>query len=503
MRRMPATRSASTVLRALAVGAGTALVLAGLGWLGYAWNASRLPGTYDMMDYGRIDYGGGPVPAGHHGHAGGNSISLATLRGPQTGEPDATFALTAKTAQVRLASGAKVDALTFNGQAPGPELRVHQGDLVEVTLRNDDVDSGVSIHWHGVDVPNGEDGVSGVTQDAVLPGGRHVYRFRADQAGTFWYHTHQAASEEVERGLFGPLVIEPRRPLEPGTLDLALIAHDFEGIETLNSSDRLEHRAVRPGTPVRLRLINTDNTAQRVTLSGTPFRVVAIDGTNLSGPTPLQGRSLRLAGGGRYDVAFTMPETPVRVSIPETEAGLALSPDGKGTLPAAKAGPDFDPVAYGAPAATPFDASSHYDRRFRFDIGRKPGFLDGRPGYQWTVNGGIYPDVPVFVVQLGDLVRVSISNHTSGVHPMHLHGHHVLVLSRNGIAVSGSPWWADTLDVAPGERYEVAFRADNPGVWMDHCHNLRHAAAGLTLHVAYAGVTTPFRVGGSAHNRPE
>ena len=54
-----------------------------------------------------------------------------------------------------------------------------------------------------------------------------------------------------------------------------------------------------------------------------------------------------------------------------------------------------------------------------------------------------------------------------------------------------------------GERYVVAFRADNPGIWMDHCHNLRHAADGLTMHVAYAGVTTPFLVGDAATNAPE
>ena len=87
--------------------------------------------------------------------------------------------------------------------------------------------------------------------------------------------------------------------------------------------------------------------------------------------------------------------------------------------------------------------------------------------------------------------------------PMHLHGHHILVLSRNGAAVTGSPWWADTLNVAPGERYEVAFRADNPGIWMDHCHNLPHAVQGLIVHLAYEGVTTPFRMGAASGNEPE
>ena len=89
---------------------------------------------------------------------------------------------------------------------------------------------------------------------------------------------------------------------------------------------------------------------------------------------------------------------------------------------------------------------------------------------------------------------------------MHLHGHHAVVLSRDGVAATGSPWWVDTLEVGNGERYEIAFVADNPGIWMDHCHNLPHAAEGLVAHLAYNGVREPFVVGrevGDAHNQPE
>jgi FtsP/CotA-like multicopper oxidase with cupredoxin domain len=111
--------------------------------------------------------------------------------------------------------------------------------------------------------------------------------------------------------------------------------------------------------------------------------------------------------------------------------------------------------------------------------------------------------MPMFVVSRGDLVKVTIVNDSPSIHPMHLHGHHMLVLSRNGVANRGSPWWADTLQVDPGTRYEVAFRADNPGLWMDHCHNLAHATAGLSMHLMYAGVFTPYVIGGAAHNAPE
>jgi len=493
------------VLRILGAAGGVlALALALL--VANMWWDSRLPATYGAMETGHPDFGGGSVPTGYPSDGGhpdpDAGTSLASLRGPD-GVPDSRFTLTARSAAVTLPSGRTVRALTFDGTVPGPEIRVREGDLVEVTLVNEDVASGVSIHWHGVDVPNAEDGVAGVTQDAVPPGGRHVYRFRPDRAGTFWYHTHQVSSKEVRRGLFGVLVVEPREPAPAGSLDVALASHDVAGAATLAGSDRLEHRAVAAGTPVRLRLVNTDNTLRRYTLDGTPFRVLAIDGSDLNGPTPLSQTTLELAAGGRYDVGFTMPASPIRLSLVDTKAALVLSPDGTGDVTPTAAGPDFDPLGYGSPATTPFGAGSRFDRRFRFSIGRKPGFYDGRPGLQWSINGGIFPDVPMFVVEEGDLVEVTIENHSSSVHPMHLHGHRMRVLSRDGVAATGSPWWTDTLDVDPGDTYELAFRADNPGIWMDHCHNLRHAAAGLTLHLAYAGVTTPYRVGGTAHNHPE
>lgn len=486
------------VARLAALAAGV-VALVGLAWIGKLWWESRLPGTYDVMDYGSPDYGGGPVTGTHASHGGGTSV--VDLHGPRSGKPDARFTLHAREATITLASGRRVEALTFDGVSPGPELRVRRGDLVEVALLNEDVDAGVTIHWHGVDVPNAEDGVAGVTQDAVLPGQRHVYRFRAEQVGTFWYHTHQVSSKEVRRGLFGALVIEPAGG-GSADLDLALVAHTFDGIPTLNANDGVDAREVAPGTRVRIRLVNSDSTPHRFAVSGAPFAVVAMDGSDVRAPTPLEDVAVEVAGGGRVDVELTTSSAPAWVSLVGTQAGLALGARAGGLAPPP---PEalFDPAGYGRPAATPFDASSDFDRSFELRMTRRPGFLHGRPGLQWAINGKIFPHVPVFVVDEGDLVEVTIDNDTGADHPMHLHGHHVLVLERDGERLSGSPWWADTLNVQPGETYRVAFRADNPGIWMDHCHNLRHAADGLTMHVAYSGVTTPFRVGTAHHNAPE
>ncbi len=475
----------ASLLCAFALVAGFAL----LGWLAWTWWESRLPGRYDVTDYGVVDLGGGP-------QGSRRAFSVGDRKG-EPGKPGLRVTLTAEKARVKLASGAEVEAWTFDGRVPGPELRIRQGELAEITLVNKDIGDGVTIHWHGVDVPNAEDGVAGVTQDAVRPGERYTYRFRPEQVGTFWYHTHENASNGVERGLYGPLVILPRKPPAPA-LDLALPVHTFSGHAVIGTNDGVERRPVAPGTRVRLRFVNTDSSPLRIRLAGMQASVAAIDGGEIE-PAPIpQGEGLEIGAGGRYDIVFRMPRSAVSAEVAGSRAALVLSPDGSGEPPRAPSRPAFDPAA--RKAAT-LARLGQFDRTFRLEIGRKIGFIDGHPGRHWAINGKLYPGTPMFMVAQGDLVRIVLVNDSGGVHPMHLHGHHFLVLTRNGKAVR--PWSADTLNMLPHERYEVAFTANNPGLWMLHCHNLAHAADGLTMHVMYAGAMTPFRAGDAAHNHPE
>jgi FtsP/CotA-like multicopper oxidase with cupredoxin domain len=471
-----------------------------LGFLGWQWWNSRLPASYDVMDYGVVDRGGGP----HTEHV---SFSLTSTKVPATGKPDVRLTLTAGKSRIRLASGKEIDAWTFNGRSPGPEIRVHRGQLVQVTLVNKDIDDGVTIHWHGVDVPNAEDGVAGVTQNSVPPGGRYVYRFRPEQAGTFWYHTHQDASEGVEKGLFGALVIAGGKPLTMGVAgvtrqeeeDLVVPVHAFAGHIALGTNDGVERLAIETGVPVRLRLINTDSSPRKFRITGVAPDVVAIDGAEIPPASLPPGEAIEIGGGGRYDLFFPAPLGVASFEVVGSTATLVISPDGTGEAGTAPSRTVFDPAE--RLFASPAGLGKTFDRTFDLEITKKPGFLDGRPGLHWALNGKIYPRVPMFEVAKGDLVRIDLVNHTSGIHPMHLHGHHVLVLSRNGKTVK--PWSTDTLEMLPHERYSVAFRANNPGLWMLHCHNLDHAANGLSMHVMYAGVTTPFRAGKSAQNDPE
>jgi FtsP/CotA-like multicopper oxidase with cupredoxin domain len=246
-------------------------------------------------------------------------------------------------------------------------------------------------------------------------------------------------------------------------------------------------------------VINTDNAILRVGLLGTPYKVVAVDGRDVNKPTPVTA-AYPLAAGARVDLEAVVPAGGMRLVAGAGATSLGIGP----VDPPASELPTetVDLLTYGTAAPLGFDPGKA-DRNFEYRIGRQIGFLDGKPGLWWTINGHKFPDVPMYMVAEGDIVRMKISNTSGQAHPMHLHGHHAVVLSRNGVAATGSPWWIDTLEVGNNETYEIAFVADNPGVWMDHCHNLPHASQGLMTHLMYEGVSTPYSIGGDSHNKPE
>ncbi|GAA4079934.1 multicopper oxidase family protein [Nonomuraea soli] len=476
-------------LRLMTAGAATLAVIGPLAWL---WQASLLPSTYSVHDHGHGQ--------GHGSHHDGRD--LTSLIADPSREADVELTLTARRERFRLASGRQVDGYTLNGRSPGPQITAEVGQLVQVTLVNASVPDGITLHWHGIDVPAAMDGVAGVTQDAVAPGASFTYRFVADRAGTFWYHSHQMSHEQVIGGLLGAVVVRPERPAK--AIDVVALTHLYQGVRTINGSDTDLSVPAPPGATARVRVINTDNGPIPMWVTGTPDtapRLVAVDGTDLNGPGPVERAAILVTSGARADLEVRMPAdgSPVRVQI----GGPLSVVLGGGTLPPARRpAATLDLLTYGTPAARPL-ADARPDRAFRYEIGRRPGFLDGVPGLFWTVNGRLYPDIPVFTVAEGDVVRMTIANTSGEVHPMHLHGHRVLVLSRDGVPATGSPWWTDSLNVEDGESYEVAFRAGNPGVWADHCHNLPHAREGLMVHLMYEGITTPFLVGGPAGNSRE
>lgn len=472
-----------------------AAVLIAVAVLAGYWVTSRLPPAYSVMSMGELDTGGAPMSV-HHGE---HSVSVTSLVADPAGSPDVVYELTAAKGPVTLADGRRIDGFALNGTTPGPTLTAVVGQLVEVRVHNQNVTDGMTLHWHGVDVPNAADGVAGVTQDAIAPGGDYVYRFVARDAGTYWYHSHQVSHAQVLGGLLGALVVKPVGR-QTGS-DAVAVMHTYGGVRTINGRAGDSSVPAHPGDMVRVRLINTDPGPSPVWVAGAPFRVLAVDGRDVNSPAVVRDQSVLITAGGRADLQIRVPDTgAVRVQV--AGASLIL---GEGSAPEVRAPQQqVDFLHYGRPAPeqVPFDPDTP-DRQYRYDIGRRPGLLNGKPGLWWTVNGHMYPDIPMFMIRAGEVGHFTITNSSGQVHPMHLHGHHMLVLSRDGVAADGSPWWVDSLNVEDGQTYEVAFLADNPGIWMDHCHNLPHAAQGLTAHLMYEGVITPFVIRGEHKNAPE
>ncbi|MEO1292487.1 MAG: multicopper oxidase domain-containing protein, partial [Pseudomonadota bacterium] len=233
--------------------------------------------------------------------------------------------------------GPATEAWLFNGQSPGPVLRARQGDTLVIEFENQ-LPEPTTVHWHGLRVPVGMDGVPFLSQDPVPPGGRFTYRLPLEDAGTFWYHPHVNSSEQVGRGLNGVLVVE-EAPEDAARLgaDRELIwaiddwrlgqdaqiqpfgnRHDashggrFGNVLTVNGT-YLTRTALRAGERVRLRLANVAN-AQSFHLNFDPFEpwVVALDGHPIE-PVRLED-GLWLGAGQRADLVLDVTVPPGMVS---------------------------------------------------------------------------------------------------------------------------------------------------------------------------------------------
>lgn len=418
-------------------------------------------------------------------------------------QPLRSFVLTAEVADVN-----GRHAWTYNGVVPGPELRVKQGERVRVTLVNH-LPAPTTIHWHGYPLPNAEDGVAGLTQDAVKPGNSYTYEFVATIPGTYWYHAHQDTEHQVPMGLYGALVVEPSEATGYD-VDRTVIIGDAD------LPDASQHIVAAPGQRVHLRVISAygeDMTGdpEVLTVVGAPYQVVAIDGHDLNGPGQLGPERIMIDTGQRYDLAFTMPPSgQVRLVDTRKQTGSRLirrewADLGSGPLPALPQGrlPVFDLTHYGAPAPDLVADASNFDVSATLAISNQVGIRYGSYQFVHMFNGRSFPDTPVILVHVGDLVRLQLVNLTDEYHPIHLHGHIMSVIARNGRRIEGSPVHLDSILVGPHETWTVAFLADNPGLWMIHCHILVHAAYGLSAMVSYVGIWTPYSIGTKSGNFPE
>lgn len=135
------------------------------------------------------------------------------------------FYLVAEPVRTEFVPGRIVDAWGYNGSVPGPTIEVNEGDRVRVIFENH-LPEMSAIHWHGFEVPMDMDGVPGLGQDPVMPGGRYVYEFTLHQHGTFFYHSHFAMQEMA--GMIGLFIMHPKEPYQPQVhRDFGLILQEW------------------------------------------------------------------------------------------------------------------------------------------------------------------------------------------------------------------------------------------------------------------------------------
>jgi manganese oxidase len=233
------------------------------------------------------------------------------------------FEVTAKKIQWETAPGQMVEAWAYNEQVPGPQIRVREGDRVRLVVKNELAES-TAVHFHGVELPNDQDGVPFITQKPIKPGETFTYEFTAPNPGSHMYHSHHNSATQVGLGLLGAFIIDAKNPapIEKADIDYVLVLND------------------------------------------------------------------------------------------------------------------------------------------------------GMHGY--TFNGKSFPATEPIVAKLGQKLRIRYMNEGMMIHPMHLHGMHMTVIARDGW-LQPAPWKCDTLNIAPGERWDVIVNCNNPGTWAFHCHILPHA----------------------------
>lgn len=415
----------------------------------------------------------------------------------------------------------------YNDAVPGPEIRVRQGDRLRVVVDNG-LDEEATVHWHGVRTPNAMDGVPHLTQAPIAPGEAFTYEFEAVDAGTFWYHPHQNSAVQVGRGLYGPLIIEEAEPvcvdreltwiLDDWRLTRdAAISDDFGSRHDLMHNGRIgntvtingrvsESIAVHAGERIRLRLINAANARIfGLDFAGLEPVVIALDGQPVTPHTPSDGR-VTLGPAMRMDLILDMTGQPgSRVTVVDrfyrgleyrlvdlgyTETALREGPpDWPVELPA---NPLAEPELRGAIRHEVTFNGGMMGQMVMAEMGGSMG--DGSSGGMmgnmmnmmrgdgiWFINGkaatGHVMD-PLLTLPRGRTCVLEMTNATAWHHPIHLHGHSFRVLSRNGRPTAHREW-QDTVLMAPREKVEIAFVADNPGDWMFHCHILEHQAAGM------------------------
>src|SRR5918995_2669669 len=407
------------------------------------------------------------------------------------------YRLEASEVEWEIAPGRSVRGYGFNGQVPGPVLEAKQGVALEIEFTNRLPEPTV-IHWHGLRIPAQMDGTE-IVQRPIHPGETFTYRFTPPDAGTFWYHPHLNETEQLEKGLYGALIV---RAADELTLDdeKVLVFDDlrvdksgqiakFGGLMDRHNGRegnvRLINGTSEPELTIaaaqieRWRIVNASSARYvRLSLGGLPFRIVGSDGGLIEAPVTVT--EVLLPAADRVELAVGPFEEEGAVfnieDLPYYRMAGKKGVERFGTIRVAPRKPSTARVPSRLREIAPLvTADANVTRTVK--LGLK---LSLRRGLDFVVNGERHHhDQPV---KVGELQVWDIVNTTMMDHPFHLHGFFFQVLEING----NKPAWRsmeDVINVPPKATVRIAWYPDDrPGSWMYHCHILEHHAAGMMAH---------------------
>lgn len=436
------------------------------------------------------------------------SLGAATVHTALRAADKPDFTLHIAPLEFEIAPHKMVKTVGYNGQVPGPLLRMKEGRPVTIEVFNDSGESDI-VHWHGLHIPPEVDGATEEGTPLIRAHQSARYTFTPRPSGTRWYHSHVMAERNLKRatytGQFGFFYIDPAN--DPGNYDqevfLALkewdpyfssAGPDDDSIDVAYNLFSINDRAFPHGEPVRvkqgqrvlLRILNASATMhRRIAVAGHKFRVIAMDGNPVAQPREVG--ALELGPAERIDAIVEMNQPGVWIlgatDDHDREHGMGIAIEYAGQSGEPRWTPPskerWDYTVFGG-AGKPIAASAGFER---VPLVFEKKFAGHHWVDKWTINGKSFPKTDPIRVKANGRYRLVFDNRSNEAHPVHLHRHTFQLASVAGVATSGV--YKDVVVVAPMSQTEVDLVANNPGLTLFHCHQQMHMDYGFMTLMEY------------------
>lgn len=418
--------------------------------------------------------------------------------------------------------GRTYNIMTYNDTVVSPILWLKKGKPVTVHVTNDLPDNlSTTVHWHGLRVPLNMDGVPYISQPPIANGHRFTYTFTPKESGTFWYHSHVSMGQQTQRGLSGALIVQEDNPpivdqdivwhvrdfvhdslrgmmddmfqSHQGQTGDAMLVNDIDitrskNTITMGKNERIRLRIINACGARTLHLHSTQLSGQIIALDGHAIPVKSWQSVNDKTAIALgagQRMDIIIDGGNKqqtipiYNDDFVIGQVDIRGQKRQTPLTESIQ------LPLPTRYADIEsamPLTLDIDGGAMFDSISHYFKTKenllkRIQETNKFWFFNGTTLSSDDLRTGNYN--PLFTLKYGHSYVVTVNNHTSWEHPLHVHSLLMQIIERNGHPVNDK-YLSDTILIAPGETLKFALLADVMGSWMFHCHIDDHMMSGMS-----------------------